>query len=464
MLFRSRKFLASSSGAPATLLLRSSTFPRGSFLLCASHPGSAAYLILCRASEVAGQELASAKEQVLNVVNFVALCLEAKQLSSKVDAARAAGNETVDTALSELVRALLDISTVSVPAYSDNDKADLATSINYGLQAAVRLMSTQAFSEAVLWLLDLADDGIQSSALALLRTRLPAIKPTRRGDISPAVVNVVERIRVAICDSKVDSDGALATLDVIAESVWAEEDTVLAKTVPDLIAVAGATGVAKSTKLLAMGIIKKLSCVPRSEYLAIRFANDLRRNRLGPRLIPLVAKITPFAVEVLRQEAQSANRAVASSPQSAYARSTAPLTITPGIVSTAFEILEGLFTSIPTFIGAQLDKVFEAALSADILSLTEAKDGVAAKARAQLLSTAAKKLPAKTLYPAIIRLHASLDGTAAEVRSSIFERECLADDGFRSRSRDCSTCSTVPFDKARRATLRRTTGQSSSSS
>ena len=114
---------------------------------------------------MAGQELASAKEQVLNVVNFVALCLEAKQLSSKVDAARAAGNETVDTALSELVRALLDISTVSVPAYSDNDKADLATSINYGLQAAVRLMSTQAFSEAVLWLLDLADDGIQSSAL-----------------------------------------------------------------------------------------------------------------------------------------------------------------------------------------------------------------------------------------------------------------------------------------------------------
>lgn len=255
---------------------------------------------------MAGQELASAKEQVLNVVNFVALSLEAKQLSSKVDAARAAGNETVDTALSELVRALLDISTVSVPAYSASDKADLATSTNYGLQAAVRLMSTQAFSEAILWLLDLADDGIQSSALALLRTRLPAIKPTRRGDISPAVVNVVERIRVVMLDSKVDSDGALETLDVIAESVWAEEDLVLAKTVPDLIAVAGATGAAKSTRMLAMSIVKKLSCVPFWSRWQVRFADEPRRNRLGPRLIPLVAKITPFAVQVLRQEAQSA--------------------------------------------------------------------------------------------------------------------------------------------------------------
>lgn len=71
--------------------------------------------------------------------------------------------------------------------------------------------------------------------------------------------------------------------------------------------------------------------------------------------------------------------------------------------------------SIPTFIGAQVDKVFSAALSPEILSLSEEKHGAAAKARAVLLSTAAKKLPAKSLYPAIIRLHASLDGTSKEV-------------------------------------------------
>lgn len=96
-----------------------------------------------------------------------------------------------------------------------------------------------------------------------------------------------------------------------------------------------------------------------------------------------------------------------------FSRPPAPLSLTPRIVTAAFETIEGLFSSIPTFIGAQVDRVFEAALSSDILSLSENKD--ASKARALLLSTAAKRLPAKTLYPAIIRLHASLDGTSKEV-------------------------------------------------
>lgn len=52
--------------------------------------------------------------------------------------------------------------------------------------------------------------------------------------------------------------------------------------------------------------------------------------------------------------------------------------------------------------------MFSAALSTDIMALSTIKGSAAAKSRAALLSTAAKKLPAKTLYPAIIRLHASL--------------------------------------------------------
>jgi len=49
------------------------------------------------------------------------------------------------------------------------------------------------------------------------------------------------------------------------------------------------------------------------------------------------------------------------------------------------------------------------------MSLSSGKSGAVPKARAALLSTAARKLPAKTLYPAIIRLHASLDGNARAV-------------------------------------------------
>lgn len=120
------------------------------------------------------------------------------------------------------------------------------------------------------------------------------------------------------------------------------------------------------------------------------------RNRLGPRLIPLVAKLVPFALDVLESQARAGASAATA------------------LISGAYSTLEGLFSSVPTFIGGQLDKVFSAALSPELMSLSHVKGASAAKARAALLSAAAKKLPAKTLYPAIIRLHASLDGKQRE--------------------------------------------------
>lgn len=156
----------------------------------------------------------------------------------------------------------MDISTIPLAEYTASDKAELTTATGYALQAAVHLMSTQSFSEALLWLLDLEDLTIQASALALLRNRLPTIKAVRRGDISPAVVNVVERIRLSLADPTSNTDDALATLDVITTSVWAEEDAVLAKAVPDLLLVANASSTAsKATKALAMGIVKQLAYV-----------------------------------------------------------------------------------------------------------------------------------------------------------------------------------------------------------
>ncbi|ORY85937.1 U3 small nucleolar RNA-associated protein 10 [Leucosporidium creatinivorum] len=339
--------------------------------------GEKSFLDLATDSNEAGPSTA-VQEQVLNLLNFLALGLETKQLLSKVDAARAAGSETVDTTLSSLVRGVLDIHAPPTSTYSTSDKAELSAATSYGVQATVHLMSTQSFSEAILWLLDLADPSIQARALELLRTRLPNIKPTRRAEISPAVVTVVERIRTILAKTKADSDGALETLEVIATSVFAEEDAVLAKTVPELMAVARSAENPKSTRAVAIGILTKFT------------------NRLGPRLIPLAGKLIPFAVEILKDEAQD------------------PFSAAANVVTASFQVIEGLFMSIPTFIGAQVDKVFSAALSPEILSLSEEKHGAAAKARAVLLSTAAKKLPAKALYPAIIRLHASLDGASKE--------------------------------------------------
>ncbi|GAA5933796.1 hypothetical protein JCM3775_000286 [Rhodotorula graminis] len=328
-----------------------------------------------------------AKQQALALLNFVAFALETKQLVSKVDAARTATvASAVDISLTELVRALLDLSTATSDSFPAEDRADLVEGADYVVHATVALMSTRTFADALLWLLELADPSIKPRAFALLRARLPHVKPARRADLSVAVVAVVDKVHevlVASADSLEaaaadDISGALETLDAVADSVFPDEDAALAKTVPALIDIAGDDHRDDKTRAAAFAVLTKLS------------------NRLGPRLIPLVSKLVNFALEVLKSQAR-AGAAGASA-----------------LISGAYSTLEGLFSSVPTFIGGQLDKVFAAALSPELMSLSRVKGASAAKARAALLSTAAKKLPAKALYPAIIRLHASLDGKERE--------------------------------------------------
>ncbi|GAA6007531.1 hypothetical protein JCM11491_004197 [Sporobolomyces phaffii] len=318
-----------------------------------------------------------AKELAVVLLAFVGYALEAKQLTSKIDSARAAGDDEVDSTLSELVRGLLDLSSLVSPSLSPSDREEISAAANYDVNATISLMSTKSFSDAILWLLDLADPSIQPRAFALLRARLPTVKPTRRAEISTAVSTVIERIQSVLKSTKTDAvavDEALQTLSAIADSVLVEEDALLAKIVPDLIEVAKDSTRHKATRSVSIEILTKLT------------------NRLGPRLIPLVSKIVPFALDLLHAQAKSGAEAVTD------------------LAVGAFETLEGLFSSVPVFIGGQLDKVFAAALSSDIMVLSSGKSGAVPKARAALLSTAARKLPAKTLYPAIIRLHASLDG------------------------------------------------------
>jgi hypothetical protein len=248
----SRRFPSSSCVDLGRLENHSWISARASFLSLTSEVGSDEYRVV---SESSDRVTAAAKEQITNVAGFLALALEAKQLGGKIDAARASNTSNVDLTLSELVRGLLEISSLPLSAsYTSSDKSDLEVLSGYSLQASVRLMSTSAFSEAVLWLLDIGDSAIEASALGLLRSRLPTIKAARRGDISPAVVNVIERLRASLTDEE-----ALETLEVIASSVYPEEDSALAKTVPDLMVVASAASVPKSTRILAMDIIKKLS-------------------------------------------------------------------------------------------------------------------------------------------------------------------------------------------------------------
>ncbi|GAA6009387.1 snoRNA-binding rRNA-processing protein UTP10 [Rhodotorula paludigena] len=327
-------------------------------------------------SDAAEPELAKVKDQALALLNFLAFALDTKQLLSKVDSARIVSAETVDTSLTELVRGLLDLSSATSPSFGSTDRADIVEAADYAVHVTVALMSTRSFADALLWLLELADPAIQPRAFALLRARLPHVKPTRRGDLTSAIVAVVEQAQEVLLSAIAEQEevlGALETLDAVADAPFADEDAALAKTVPSLIEVAKSESKSDAVRSRALAILAKLS------------------NRLGPRLIPLVAKLVPFALDVLKLQAHAGANAVTA------------------LVSGAYATLEGLFSSVPTFIGAQLDKVFSAALSPELMSLS-AQGASIAKSRAALLSTAAKKLPAKTLYPAIIRLHASLSG------------------------------------------------------
>lgn len=229
----------------------------------------------------------SPHRQVIALINFISLTLESKQLSSKVDAARAGGMQEIEATLSGLVRGLLDLSALPEVKVPSTALVELNTAISYSLQSVVRLMSAQSFSEAILWLLNLPDLDIRTSALVLLRNRLPAIKPARRGDVSPAVVSVIDRIRTSLEDPTMEIEIPLDTLSAVASSIFADEDTALVKTVPVLIDVASRSSVSNVARMKVLTIIKTLS------------------NRLGSRLIPLAAKLITFAVSIIKKEAKS---------------------------------------------------------------------------------------------------------------------------------------------------------------
>lgn len=207
-----------------------------------------------------------AKEQALALLNFLAFALETKQLLSKVDAARTATVAgAVDISLMEVVRGLLDLTTATADSFSDEDRADLAEGADYVVHATVALMSTRSFADALLWLLELADPSIQPRAFALLRARLPHVKPTRRADLSVAVVAVVETVQEVLASAEeTDADavsGALETLDAVAESVFPEEDAALAKTIPALVDIARDEQRVEKTRAAAFAVLAKLSCV-----------------------------------------------------------------------------------------------------------------------------------------------------------------------------------------------------------
>lgn len=354
-------------------------------------------------------------DTTINLLSFLGFALEAKQLLSKVDSARTAGSETVDTSLSELLRGLLDIGSATSPSFSDVERNKIAEAAEYNVHAAVALLSTKSFADALLWLLELADPAIQPRAFALLRTRLPHVKPTRRGDLSPAIITVVEQIQdVLASESDVVLD-ALDTLDVIADSTFADEDAALAKIVLPLVDVAKDASKNEQTRAKALEVLRKLTCVRALPSTPLPPTDLCSLSQQPPRTPPH---------SPCRQAC-----AIRSRPASRPGKGCVHLqsllwqpfidTLSPAagtsaavsLVTGAYDTLEGLFSSVPSFVGGQLDKVFSAALSTDVMALSTIKGSAAAKSRAALLSTAAKKLPAKTLYPAIIRLHASLSAT-----------------------------------------------------
>lgn len=204
---------------------------------------------------------AQAKEQATNLLGALGYILEAKQLLSKVDSARAAGSETVDPTLTELVRGLLDLASAIAPAFSAEDRLELSEAAEYDVHAAIALLSIKAFADALLWLLEMADPSVQPRVFALLRARLPHVKPTRRADLTPAIIAVIETAQTRLGEDGETLEITLETLDTIADAAVAEEDAALAKIVPSLVSLAGDEQKTAHTRSKALEVLKKLTCV-----------------------------------------------------------------------------------------------------------------------------------------------------------------------------------------------------------
>lgn len=260
----------------------------------------------------------------------------------------------------EIVRELIALA----PSVSEIEGTQAAEYLETALSGAMRLLSVDSFLTTVSRILDVDTEADINRALDLFAQRLPLIKSDVRAK-SPAMGKIITRSAALLSGSSVAH--ALSALDRVVATPIAAEDNALASAVPTIVAATKTVNADTAPASLAL-----LGALVR---------------RLGPRSIPFVQSILDACLSLIRGS-------------------------TPEVAAAAFSTLAALVETVPTFISTkQLVALLNAAAEHRAADETGS---------ATLMSTAAKKVPSKTLIPVIMDLWKMLKSGAQAPTEAFF--------------------------------------------
>ncbi|KAJ8482003.1 hypothetical protein ONZ51_g5640 [Trametes cubensis] len=237
----------------------------------------------------------------------------------------------------------------------DASYAEVATAARSTMSSVLRILSAPDFVAGILMILQSSSSNVQAGALELLSERLSDVAEKTRRQLTPTIVQVVDRIRAmfAVTQEAV-ARPALKAIAAISDTLCAGEEGSLTNTMPLVL-----NAVRQQTlRMSAFQALLSLS------------------SKLGPRAIP-------FLKEIVKECVVRAREAVLAGTDSE-------------LIALVVQVLRNLLTSIPTFWGeAELLQVVELYLDSSDGSATESTE------MSLLVKTVAKRASPTVLLPAL---------------------------------------------------------------
>ncbi|SPO40566.1 related to UTP10 - nucleolar protein, component of the small subunit processome [Pseudozyma flocculosa] len=240
----------------------------------------------------------------------------------------------------------------------------------------------------------------RASGFALLASRMAALgadsddRKAVSAYTSDVVAAALDVLRTAGVSDAL-RQAALDAIKAISASALVSEHGALASTLPDLVSVGRSTdGVPAPARITVFSITRRLA------------------DRLGPRLIPHLAKLVPFCLSTV---AASVSAAAAASADAADTDtgSAAATSISTGsgqaasLRTGALDTLTGLFGSVPTFMTGYVSDIVRASISPELKEAMASQSGSSTASERSLnalLSALIKRTPAQSLFDAVFKI------------------------------------------------------------
>ncbi|KDQ54552.1 hypothetical protein JAAARDRAFT_135194 [Jaapia argillacea MUCL 33604] len=309
---------------------------------------------------------------------------------------RISGLEGTERPIGEVASALLDITTVGSGSTSEKDIQDVIKAARVSLENALTVMPAAEFINSVLGMLQSDDVRTQIGALDLISTRFESVSEATRRTMTSTINDLITRVGAIVSRQDMQTDAlrlsGLDALRSICGSSCPGEENALTNTVPIVI----------------QCLRNELSMPKAISVLHLVKSADLHLSgRLGPRIIPQFREIVQSSMQIV-------NRVLATKTGARGCRMVITLLTHPTLPGTTSQVLSDalavqveLLKSIPTFWGiVEISQVVNTYLDHYTLRPSADLDGLKAVTKALV-----KRLPAKTLLPALFDMLPSGDGS-----------------------------------------------------